>query len=147
MLAEWGDYWKPDERELDEAFGSANRRIVEQFAGTIAAAAFWPAPGEADLGKPESQYCQLVNDLIEEPRDAALGKGPPALAGTPPGQVGGRAAPCAVSVASRSGPAEVAYFTSSPLRPVRAECRTERKRTPAMCPSCPSDVLRHATTR
>jgi hypothetical protein len=66
MLAEWGDYWKPDERKLDEALGSADRRIVEQFAGTIAAAAFWPAPGEADLGEPESQYCQLVNDLIEK---------------------------------------------------------------------------------
>jgi hypothetical protein len=65
MLAEWGDYWKPDERKLDEAFGSADRRIVEQF-GTIAAAAFWPAPGEADLGEPDSRYYQLVNDLIEE---------------------------------------------------------------------------------
>jgi hypothetical protein len=65
MLAEWGDDWKPDERKLDEAFGSADRRIVEQFAG-IAAAAFWPAPGEADLGEPDSRYYQSVNDLIEK---------------------------------------------------------------------------------
>jgi broad-specificity NMP kinase len=66
MLAEWGDHWRPDERKLDEAFGSADRRNIEQFAGTIAAAAFWPAPGEADLGQPESRYYQLVNDFIEK---------------------------------------------------------------------------------
>jgi Domain of unknown function (DUF4062)/ATPase family associated with various cellular activities (AAA) len=65
MLAEWGDYWKPDERKLDEAFGSADGRVVKQFAG-IAAAAFWPAPGEADLGEPDSRYYQLVDDLIEK---------------------------------------------------------------------------------
>jgi hypothetical protein len=74
MLAEWGDYWKPDERKLDEAFGSADRRIVEQF-GTIAAAAFWPAPGEADLGEPDSRYCQLVNDLIEKTEAQKWAKG------------------------------------------------------------------------
>jgi Domain of unknown function (DUF4062)/ATPase family associated with various cellular activities (AAA) len=66
MLAEWGDAWQPDERKLGEALGSADRRNVEQFAGTIAAAAFWPAPGDADLGQPDSRYYQLVNDLIEK---------------------------------------------------------------------------------
>jgi hypothetical protein len=65
MLAEWGDHWKPDERKLDEALGS-DRRSVEDFASAIAAAAFWRAPGEADLRQPDSRYCQLVNNLIEK---------------------------------------------------------------------------------
>jgi hypothetical protein len=68
MLAPWGDYCKPKERarKLDEVFGSADRRNVVQFAGAIAAAAFWAAPGETDLGRPDSGYCQSVNDLIEK---------------------------------------------------------------------------------
>jgi hypothetical protein len=66
MLAEWGDCWTPDEGRLDEAVGSADRPSVEQFAGMIAAAVFWPPPGEADLGQPDSHYCHVVNELIEK---------------------------------------------------------------------------------
>jgi Domain of unknown function (DUF4062) len=65
MLAEWGDHWKPDERKLDKALG-ADRRSVEDFASGIAAAAFWRAPGEADLGQPDSCYYRSINELIEK---------------------------------------------------------------------------------
>jgi hypothetical protein len=65
MLAEWGDHWKPDERKLDKALG-ADRRSVEDFASGIAAAAFWRAPGEADLGQPDSGYYRSINELIEK---------------------------------------------------------------------------------
>jgi hypothetical protein len=65
MLAEWGDHWKPDELKLDKALG-ADRRSVEDFASGIAAAAFWRAPGEADLGQPDSGYYRSINELIEK---------------------------------------------------------------------------------
>jgi hypothetical protein len=65
MLAEWGDHWKPDERKLDKALG-ADRRSIEDFASGIAAAAFWRAPGEADLGQPDSGYYRSINELIEK---------------------------------------------------------------------------------
>jgi hypothetical protein len=68
MLGEWGDTWRPDQAKLDQALREASREKPEQSAAAIAGAAFPPGPGDAVLGKRDSDYYRTVDDLIERTR-------------------------------------------------------------------------------
>jgi Domain of unknown function (DUF4062) len=65
MLGEWGGTWQPDQGKLNEALGAASQERAEESAAAIAGAAFPPRPGDAVLGKPDSDYYREVDDLIE----------------------------------------------------------------------------------
>jgi hypothetical protein len=75
MLGEWGGHWQPAPGSLDLALSKADLGAVEASADAIADAAFFPAPGEAVLGKPNSRYYGQVNDLIERTRTQPWVKG------------------------------------------------------------------------
>jgi hypothetical protein len=75
MLGEWGDTWQPDRAKLDQALGEASREKAEASAAAIAGASLPPGPGNAVLGKPDSDYYREVDDLIERTRTQTWVKG------------------------------------------------------------------------
>jgi Domain of unknown function (DUF4062) len=75
MLGEWGGTWRPDQGKLDEVLGAASQEKAEESAAAIAGAAFPPGPGNAVLGKPDSDYYREVDDLIERTKTQPWVKG------------------------------------------------------------------------
>jgi hypothetical protein len=75
MLSEWSGSWQADQAKLDQALREASLETTKQSAAAIAEAAFPSEPGDAVLGKPDSDYYRGVNDLIERTRTQRWVKG------------------------------------------------------------------------